>query len=892
MVGAMNFRRWMVLVLAACGSNHVAPAPLPTPPVAARMAPPPPTPPDLRLPTNVKPTHNTVDLTIDPATTDFTGTITTAIDVSDATDVIWLDGEEIAISSAVIKQDDEMTAIASYPKKGYVGLSLPHALHKGTGTMTIKYAGKMHKDDGDGIYTVNEANDWYAFTQFESTAARQAFPTFDEPSFKIPWQLTIHTKQALSVFSNTLGTETTANGIKTVVFAETKPLPSYLVAFAIGPFDTLDAGKSKSGTPIRVVVPKGRAGDAGYPAKVTAALLDKLEDYFGTPYPFPKLDLVAVPVFNAGAMENPGLITFRQAYLLTKPEELTEGKQIAYATTAAHEMAHQWFGDLVTLAWWDDTWLNESFASWMEAKIVEGWKPEWDLDVDAVAEKSGVMAQDSLDSARSIRQPVVAQGDIDSSFDGITYQKGEAVLRMLERTIGPDVWQKGVRAYLAKHAWGNATYDDFVSSMSAAAGNDLHAMFDAFVKQSGLPLVAFELSCAKGAAPKLAMTQSRYAPTGSKIDPKRTWAVPVCVRWGVGAATGRDCTTLDAPSGELALTAKSCPDWVLPNEGEVGYYRPSIKGKMLDDLVKHQKALTLAERVGLIGDISALVQNATINNAVALGLVAELAKDKSRHIVDSSIAIVGGIDEMVPDALRPNYERFIRKLYLARARELGWHSKPGEGPDAKQLRPELLSLVAGDGKDQPLIDEATKLAWKWFDDHKAVDPELVGTVLATAARYGDQNLFDRVLAEAKKATDRQERGRFLRALGSFRDPKLVEQALAVVLTDAFEVRETSGILQGQLGDPRSRMVAYKFVEKHFDEILAKLPVMYRPYMAFMAVALCDEAQKPAVEAFLKPKIEPLDGGPHALQQAMESMSVCAAERKAQTPGVEAFLKRQ
>ena len=247
---------------------------------------------------------------------------------------------------------------------------------------------------------------------------------------------------------------------------------------------------------------------------------------------------------------------------------------------------------------------------------------------------------------------------------------------------------------------------------------------------------------------------------------------------------------------------------------------------------------------------------------------------------------------MVTDALRPNYERFIKKLYLARARELGWHSKPNEGPDAKQLRPELLGLVAGNGKDQALIDEATKLAWKWFDDHKAIEPELLGMAMHTAARYGDQKLFDRLHAEAKKTTERADRERLLRALGAFTDPKLVDQALALVLTDEFDLRESSGLLQSAIGDPRSRMTAYHFVENHFDEIMAKLPQMYRPYMAFFAVALCDEAEKPKVEAFLKPKIEPLDGGPRALAQALEQLSLCAAERKAQAPGVEAFLKRQ
>jgi len=882
-------------LLAACSSAAPKPAaaPAPTPaPVAVAPAPKAaPTPPDLRLPTTVRPTHNTVELTLDPASEDFTGSITTALDIAQPTDVIWLDGDEIAIKSATVAGQ---TATASYPKKGFIALTFDRPLPAGAAEMKIAYAGKAHKDDGDGIYRAQEAGDWYAFTQFEATDARQAFPTFDEPSFKVPWQLTIHTKQPLMALSNTPITseKPDGDGMKTVVFAETKPLPSYLVAFAVGPFEALDAGKTSTGAPIRIVFPHGRAADAAYPAKVTAELLTRLENYFGTPYPYPKLDMLAVSVFNAGAMENPGLITYRQSLLLTKPEDLTQGRQEGYAITATHEMAHQWFGDYVTLAWWDDTWLNESFASWMETKITAEWKPDWDLDISAVSSKSGVMHQDSLDSARAIHQPIKELGDIEASFDGITYGKGEAVLRMMERTIGPDTFQRGVRAYLAKHAWGNATYEDFVSAMTEAAGTDLHPLFDSFVKQSGVPIVAVELSCKKGEAPSLSLAQQRYKPTGSTIDPKRTWSIPMCVKWGAGKETGRDCTTLAEPTGTLALSAKTCPDWVLPNDGEVGYYRTLPKGDLRPHLLAHARDLTMAERVGLVGDVNALIASGDLENGVALSLVADLAKDKSRHLVDASIGIVGGVDDMISDKLRPKYEKFIRKLYQARAHELGWSAKKGEGMDAKELRPELLGLVAGDGKDPALIKEATTLAWKWFDDHKAVDPELVGTVLHVAARYGDQKLFDRIHAEAKKTTERADRARLLRALGAFSDPKLVQQALALTLTDEFDLREASGIMNGAMGDPRTRMMTFNFVKQHFDEIEGKLPPMYRPYMAYFAVELCDDAMAPEVKAFLEPKMAKLDGGPHVLTQAMEQMSLCSAGRKAQTPAVEAFFARQ
>ena len=515
--------------------------------------------------------------------------------------------------------------------------------------------------------------------------------------------------------------------MKATRFAETKPLPSYLVAFAVGPFEAVDAGKTRSGAPIRIVVPKGRTGDVAYPVKSTKRILDALEDYFGTPYPYPKLDMLAVSVFNAGAMENPGLITYPPGAArdqarghdpqprgsLRDHRRPRDGAPVVrrrgHARVVGRHVAERVIRD----------------AGWRPRSSVS-WSPTWDGDVELVAVRSGVMGQDSLDSARQIRQPIVTANDIANAFDGITYEKGEAVLTMIERAMTPAVFQQGVRTYLAKHAFGNATYEDFVAAMTEAAGKDEKPLFDAFVLQSGVPLVSVTLACAKGAPPTLQLAQRRYKPTGSEIDPKRTWQIPMCVRWGAGGKTGRDCTTLAAATGELALSAPSCPNWVLPNEGELGYYRTLPEGKLLDQLLAHTKALTMPERVGLIGDLEALVNSGDVAPGVALKLVADLSKDKSRHLVDASIGIVAGIDDMVPDALRPNYERLIKKLYQARARELGWHAKPGEDDNTKQLRPQLLGLVANLGRDPELIKQATELAWKWLDDHKAIQPELVG----------------------------------------------------------------------------------------------------------------------------------------------------------------------
>jgi len=895
----MRMRIWFVVALTACSAGDrgrtVAPATTRHSDIRGASAAGEPTPPTLRLPTTVRPLHNTVEITLVPRRDELSGTITIDLDVAAPTDVVWLNATDILVDNARVEVGTESIPTTWSAHAGhFLGLRPAHPLVPGRARAVIHYRGKMRRNDGDGIYSVEERGSLYAFTHFEPTDARQAFPCFDEPSYKVPWKLSIRTERALTAVANTPieSEQDEPDGMKLVRFVESRPLPSYLVAFAVGPFEAVDAGNTPGGAPIRIVVPRGRTADAAYPAQIARPLLVLLESYFGTPYPYSKLDLLAVPVLNVAAMENPGLITFRQSLMLTPPRERTEQTDKVYAYLSAHELAHQWFGNYVTLAWWDDTWLNESFATWIAAKLLTGWKPEWEMATELVNNKDNAIAFDALDTARAIRQPIASLHDVVNSFDNITYAKGSAVLTMLERWIGPDMFQAGVRRYLARHAWGNATYDDFAREMSAAGGREVRPLFDPFIVQSGAPLVTFELECARGAAPKLKLSQRRYVPMGSHIDPDRTWHVPVCVRWGADADTGRDCVLLDSPKGELVLGAKSCPDWVLPNDAELGYYRVLTRGKLLDKLLaRASKVLTLSERVGTIGDVKALVASGDLATGTALRLVEHLAKDPSRYIADALVTVIAGIDQEVPAGLRANYERLIRRLYRARAIELGWHGKPGEDDNTRQLRSTLLWLVAGIARDRELSDQASALVVKWFGDRTALEPDLVGIALNVAAHRGGRDLFDRVLAAAKQSSDRNERVRLLGTLGAFTDRTLLARAMVITLTDEFELRESISILQRGVAEARNREAAYGFVKDHFDELVDRLPAHYRPYLASTFVALCDERRKPEIEAFFRPRIERLEGGPRILEQALESLSLCAAAREAQATSIAAFLKQ-
>ena len=902
------------LALAACGSSAqptpVVPKPNVSPDTSANahsaakataL-----TPPTLKLPAVAKPIRYEVELALDPSREDFSGTIAIELKLDSAVETLWLNGNEIAVQEAtLVTGGDRVPVKVSAAKRDYLAFQFPRAIGPGAATLHVKYTGKMHRDDGDGIYPLKEGDAYYLFTQFQATDARSAFPCFDEPGYKVPWQLTLRAPEGNQIVANTLPESEAKDGQgwKSVRFAETKPLPSYLIAFAVGPFDLVDAGKSRTGVPIRIVTPQGQGHLAGHAVQTTGELLDRVEDYFGTPYPYDKLDIVAVPVFNAGAMENAGLITFKQDIVVVKPGELTEARQQRWATVAAHELAHQWFGDLVTLAWWDDTWLNEAFASWIEQKVVEKWRPQWEHDVAAVASRAGAMSADSLASARKVRQPIDTADDINNAFDSITYDKGQAVLHMFEQWLGEATMQKGVRAYMAKYAFGSASYEEFIASLSEAAGKPLKPMWSSFVEQVGVPLVSFELVCNQG-APRLVLTQKRYLPAGSKGDAGVIWQVPVCVKYGTGKTVARACTVLDAASGELPLTgAKSCPDWVYPNADGNGYYRSAPGAELAARLARHADKLSTRERVNLVSDLQALVSAELLPVGDALTLVAKFARDKSRHLVGQSLGIAKEIEDLVPDELRKNYARFIQKSYGARARQLGWAPVAGETDAVRELRPKIVELVALSGADAGLVAEANKLAWKWLADRKAVDATMIEVVLRVAASKNDRKLWERLHAEAAKTTDRQERTRLLMAMADFDDPEIVKANHAVVLAREFELRDSfelmgTGLSARRAGgyqpsrSKRVRQMAWDFVKVNWDTIVEQLPRPYHAYLAYVPISLCSDEAKADLEAFFKDRAAQLEGGPRLFAQAAEQMSLCVENKKRKTPGVVAFLKQQ
>ena len=856
----------------------------------------------MRLPDTVTPTSYRVQLALDPAKESFSGSIAIQVDVKQPVQLIWLNGTDIKIEDASLAAAGKTLAAKTIPGgDDFIGLQFDSSVPAGPAEIKIRYSGSVRLKDSSGVFRMEDNGNQYLFTQFESTDARGAFPCFDEPSYKVPWQLTLTVPQQDTAISNTpIAQEETQGDRKIYTFKATKPLPSYLIAFGVGPFDYVDAGRAgKNHFPVRIVTPKGHANEAKYAAEITATILTREEEYFGTPYPYEKSDNVAIPVtFGFGAMENAGMVTYAQNIILANPERDTTNRQREYASVAAHELAHQWFGDLVTTAWWNDIWLNEAFATWMEQKLLAEWKPEWKTRVEDVDSKLGAEEEDSLISARKIRQEIQSKDDISNAFDAITYQKGAAVIGMFENWVGPSDFRKGVQSYLKQYAFRNATAPEFLDSVSSAGGKSITRAFSTFLNQAGVPLVSVALDCNNG-TPALHLQQSRFLPLGSKGSADEVWNIPVCVRYGTGETGESECTMMTQPSSDWKLKGKGCPSWVQANDNAVGYYRVLYQGPLLADLtagdVVHR--LNAAERVDFMGNAESLSSAGKLSEADALGLVETFHSDPERHVVQSALQLaIEPHFHLVAENLMPNFQRFIEKNFGARARELGWISKPGEPEEVRLLRPVLLRDVATYGGDRELAKRAEELADKWFQDHSSIDPNMVDSILRTAAFYGDKALFDRFLTELKKTQDRQERERIIRAINSFRDRAAIEAAMQAVLSGNIPFIEGGFILvaAGQ-STAATRMMPLEFLKAHYQEIVSKRPTGggfdFGSVLPQVGDSYCDVQSKSELQSFFEPRVDKFVGAPRALKQVLEGIDVCIAEKAAQEPSVAAFLEK-
>ena len=890
------------------------PAPEPTPVAIAEPG----DPPLGQLPEAVTPTHYRLALTVVPEREGFSGLAEIQVQVAEPTRHIWLHGDDLEVAQASVTPAEGEAIEASWEQvddEGVAILRLGEVLPAGEATIRIDYRAPFNTAL-HGLYKVEAAEEAYAFTQFEATSARLAFPGFDEPRFKTPFDVALTVQEDHVAAFNTPQAAATAlgGGLQVVRFETTRPMPTYLVAMAVGPLDVVEheaippSDVRDVPIPLRGLAVKGKGEQLAYALEHTAEILAALESYFGIAYPYRKLDIVAVPDFAAGAMENVGLIPFREPLLLLD-EDAPERQLRGYAYVMAHELAHQWFGNLVTMPWWDDIWLNEAFATWMGQKVVRELYPAYRTDLTQLAYVHRAMRTDSLVSARQIREPIESSHDIRNAFDAITYTKGGGVLSMFEQWMSPEVFQRGIRQYMETHRWGTATYEDLLSALSEASGRDVSTPFRTFLFQPGLPFVEAELSCSEGegeeaGGAEVRFSQQRYLPVGSEGDAEQMWVMPICVRYEGAEGTEEPpqaCTLLADREGRLELPR--CPGWILPNADGAGYLRFTLSSELLAKLrTDAWDALTDREKLALTDSLRAAFDNGSLPAADLYGMLEPLARSEIRNVAEAPMGMLSfAHDRLVTEAQRAAVRRLSAQLYQPVFRRLRWapRGRAEEDGETKLLRAAVIGHLAEVAELPRVRREAAQRGQRFVgygrrgdgEIHRdVVDANLVGTVLEVAVQDGDEAFFDHVLERFVESDDAMLRSQLLRALASTKDEGLAARARALALDPRVRVNEVWVPLGAQMGMPETREATWGFLQENFDALVERLESS-AGFLPRFAGAFCSEEQAEAVQGFFQPRIAELPGGPRNLLNTLEAVRLCAAKVEAQQESARSYFGR-
>jgi alanyl aminopeptidase len=691
-----------------------------------------------RLGRQVVPTFQSVRLVLDADRRDYRGSVRIELEAREPATSFQFHAEGLRLERMTLTgREGVFTHSHSLGERGLVTLRPVAPLTPGRYTLAIDFTNDFDTQAAS-LYRLETGGRSYAFTQFQANDAREAFPCWDEPEFKIPWRLTLVVPEKHLAITNTPPEKITrVRGAKTVVFKKTPPMPSYLVALATGPLETV-AIKGMS-IPGRVVTVQGASRFAAEAIRMTPPLLAALERYFGSRYPYEKLDLIAVPEYWWGAMENPGAVVFADRFLLIDPKASSVQQKSTLAKFIAHELAHMWFGDLVTMEWWDDLWLNESFANWMGNKISDQIYPQFRASVAQLQGAQNAKVTDARLSARAMRQRVESTSNLDQLFDELSYQKGEAVLGMTERWLGPEVFRRGVLNHLKAHEWKTARGDDLWNALSAAAGKDVGLALSTFLDQPGVPLV----SVSSIGGNRVRITQSRFLSHGVKSPRATRWQIPVTLKYSDGTATRTQTVLLTQPKQVVTLEISGAPLWLHPNDGEAGYYRWRVDAAMLNTLAEQSKdVLDVRERYGFLLNLSALLNAGAIHGDEYLLAAGKFAGDTDPDVIRAMLGEFHKVREALTHRQEEAFAVYVRRVAAPAVERFGLERRPRESAAVSELRPEVYKWMARYGRDEATLVRAETMAKAYLEDPSAVDPSLAEVALSLAAIRGDRALFD------------------------------------------------------------------------------------------------------------------------------------------------------
>ena len=773
---------------------------------------------DFRLARDVRPTRYRLRFDLDLERWRSSGECTMTLSITKPVRAITLHSLDLDIAAA-----GDVTGVTYDVESQTATLQLARELPAGTHDVSLAWTGPI-AEKLRGLYRSTRPGERYAVTQFEAADARRAFPCFDEPAFKATFVLELVHDAGLVAIANTSIARTEDRGERTLTaFRETPLMSSYLVAFTVGPYDATPPATTGSGVACRVWLPRGTADQALYARDAHVRAVEWLEHYTAIPYPFPpKVDAIGIPDFEAGAMENPGAITYRTTYLAADLKTASTATFKAVFSVAAHELTHMWWGDLVTMAWWNDLWLNESFASFVGEKCTASLHPEWRYARDVVAQNAPAFTLDSLVSTHSISMKAKNVDEANERFDAVTYLKGQGVLRMIERFLGEDAFRAGVRIYLARHKWANATAADFWRALDESSDRDVTGLATAWITEPGHPLI----SCAvreTAAGLTVDLTQERFFVDAGARATGQTWPVPLVFRYGRSDGSVHEHRhLLEGPRGSVDLPGAI---WYFPNGSGAGFYRYGLDDRSLALLAGHVGALAPEERLSLVDDQWALARAGRATIGQVLALIAGLTGEDDLYVLRSLAEILSWLNH---NALRPSTERAFRHLADATFRPafeaLGWANREDDTSDEREKRQLVIAALGHTAAAPDVRAEARRLIQAHLDGTGRLQPDVAGPIASVAAIEGDLALYERYVQRMTDAarTDPQEEARFRGALTAFYDPTLIDRYATAIFSDLIRDQDRSVLLRGMGSLKNAREAALRATTANWDAFVTKM----------------------------------------------------------------------
>jgi aminopeptidase N len=847
-----------------------------------------------RLPGGATPDHYSLTVNVNFPNNSFDGDETINLKLDKPTNTITLNALEIDFHDVTVTASGQtQTAKVSTDEKNEMAtFSFDKQVPAGAAKLHITYTGHLN-DKLRGFYLSTYKGKKYLVSQMESTDARVAFPSFDEPSYKATFDMTaIIDKGDVAISNGEVVSDTPGPGDKhTVKFSTSPKMSSYLVALTVGDWKCIS--DHTDGVKVSVCTVPGKENLAHFPLEASKAFLHYYDSYYGIKYPLPKLDNIAVPDFQAGAMENWGAIIYRETALLIDDKTASVGARQGVAETIAHEMAHQWFGDLVTAAWWDDIWLNEGFATWMTPHPITQWKPDWMVAQGVAAETNQALGEDSVQNQRAIHQEAESRAQIEQLFDGIAYGKAASVLHMLESYLGPETFRAGVNLYLKEHAYGNATAADFWTAMAHASHKPIDEIMPTFVMQAGAPYIGVESKCENGNT-TLKLSQKRYfdSPALFNQPNDQIWQVPVCAKGINGNSAGaQQCFLLTKREQEFTL--KGCSKFVFPDSSAQGYYRFEYDSAALRQLGDSaDKALTPEERIALVGNEWALMRIGKHSVGDYLALGAQFKNTPGATLLGQFGRHLNFVNEyLLTDEDRPAFQAWMRTQFSPLLQQLGYNGRPSDTPEDKEKRSLLFEGLGNMAQDPEVIQQAQTLVQQYMKDPSSVDGTLAPAVVVVAARHGNADLYNQYKAQMQKASSPEQYYMFARSLGQFPESDLIQQTLASSLSDKVRGQDLY-MLMPMMGNPTSQQATWDFMRKNFEQLHAKAGGGLGSVGIFLygAEAFCSTEKAEEVQQFFQQ--HPFPGTERNQKEVLESINSCVDLRSQQQSNLSAWLKQQ